>query len=95
VVVRRPDAFGRVFTLKELVRRGHELGPRRPEQTFDEWLELVGGGRTPSMHLGDSPLDDVADPVGQPIRVFRTTATELNALLGQMVDLVWPPGVEV
>jgi hypothetical protein len=94
-VVRRPDVFGRIFTLKELVRRGEEVGRRRPGQSVAEWIEIVGSGRSPSMHLGDSPLDDVADPVGQPIRVFRTTATELNALLGRMVDLLWPPGMEV
>jgi protein-tyrosine phosphatase len=95
VVVRRPDVFPRIFTLKELVRRGSAVGGRQPGQPLSDWLEAAGSDRTPTMHLGDSLEDDIEDPVGQPIRVFRTTATELNSLLGQMVDLVWPSGVEV
>ena len=65
VVLRDPAAFGKTFTLKELVRRGD--GDRRP--CADRAAERVAGaaaqGRRPIDLLGVSPDDDVADPPGR------------------------------
>src|SRR3954463_2986971 len=36
----------RVFTLKELVRRGEDVGPRAPGQPLEEWLQKAGANRT-------------------------------------------------
>jgi protein-tyrosine phosphatase len=91
LAVRVPDQLTRTFTVKELVRRGREIGPRSSDESVEAWLERARADRTPSMHLGDSPEDDVADPVGSPVKVFRATADELDALLAGVVDLVWPP----
>lgn len=90
-VVLAPSTFSRTFTVKELARRGGELGPRKPDETVGEWLDRAHVGRDHSLHLGESPDDDVADPVGQSLRVFRSTATELDHHLGQIVDLLWSP----
>src|ERR1039458_6355835 len=37
-VVTAPDAWPRSFTLKELVRRGEQAGPRKPDEPLADWL---------------------------------------------------------
>lgn len=82
-VVVDPGVFPRTFTLKELVRRAEDAGPRPRDLDHLEWLGRLHSGRQLSQQLGDSPLDDVADPVGRPVRVFRKTAAELDGLLAR------------
>lgn len=84
-----PEAFGRVFTLKELVRRGGAIGPRRLDEPLEAWLARAVEGRRPADVMGDSPADDVADPVGQPRSVYERTADEIQGLLDALVGLVW------
>lgn len=89
-VVRHPDAWPRTFTLKELVRRGEAVGPRRPDQPLGAWLGELGVGRTRSALLGDDPLDDVADPIGGPDAAYEATAALLEDLVGRAVDVAFP-----
>lgn len=85
-----PEAYPRMFTLKELVRRGTEVGPRSGDEALGDWLVRVGEGRDPNALLGDSPDDDVADPVGKSFRTYKKTAKELDELVGRLVGLAWP-----
>ena len=85
----RPDAFGRAFTLKELVRRAEATGPRPGDEPLDAWLARLHEGRTPADLWGESPDDDVDDPIGQRVDVYRRTAAEIDALVLRMVDAVW------
>ncbi len=80
--------MGRTFTLKELVRRGEQAGPRAGGETLAAWLDRVGHGRRPVALMGDDPADDVADPVGRPRPVYEDTADELADLLGRLVGLL-------
>jgi protein-tyrosine phosphatase len=89
VVLIDPGAWPRTFTLKELVRRGEQVGPRSPGQPAEEWLAKVHAGRDRCDLLGKSPLDDVADPVGGPRRAYDATAAELSSLIERLVDLMW------
>ncbi|HEX7444506.1 MAG TPA: hypothetical protein VF320_11500, partial [Acidimicrobiales bacterium] len=88
-VVRRPDRYSRTFTLKELVRRGAEVGPRDPDEPLEAWLARAHSGRAPASQLGVSPLDDVEDPVGRGPDVYRETAGELDSLTTLLADLLW------
>jgi len=88
--VLRPDAYPRTFTLKELVRRGDEEGPRAGGEPLEDWLARLHKRRRPADHLGESPADDVADPVGQGLAVYERTADELDQLIGRTVALIWP-----
>lgn len=89
-VVLVPDALPRAFTLKEVVRRGTGVGPRREDETLEEWLERVGEGRSHRDLLGSSPLDEVADPLRQPREAYEATADELDRLVTRLVHLVHP-----
>lgn len=88
-VVLHPPVWPRAFTLKELVGRAEQVGPRTPGQPFDEWLEKVHAGRARTELLGDSPSDDVADPIGLGPDVYERTAVEIAALVDRLVELGW------
>jgi protein-tyrosine phosphatase len=89
-VVLVPPAFPRTFTLKELVRRGRAVGPRAASEDPGAWIARVHQGREPTMHLGSSPDDDVADPLGHRLAVFERTSDELAELVDELVGLLWP-----
>jgi protein-tyrosine-phosphatase len=88
-VVTAPPSWPRAFTLKELLRRGHETGPRMPGEPLADWLARVHQGRTHAALLGDSPLDDVADPAGGPPQGYAVTAALLDELVARLVELGW------
>ena len=81
--------FPRTFTLKELVRRGRQVGPRRSGEPLEEWLAKANEGRTKSELLGFSREDDVDDPIGQSRAAYERMVTELDGLIDELVWLVW------
>jgi protein-tyrosine phosphatase len=89
-VVAVRSAWPRAFTLRELARRVLEAGPRPPEVDLADWLAALVEGRTTTEHLGDSPADDVADPMGRSRRTYRKCADELDQLIGVVADQLWP-----
>ena len=93
-VVLDPRAFPRSFTLKEIVRRGEERGPRQPGETQAQWLATVHQGRKTFALLGTSTDDDVADPTSDWSVDHDSMATEVDDLVLHLVDLLWPDGVE-
>lgn len=88
-VVQAPDVFSRTFTLKELVRRADEVGPRRAGESFEDWLRRVHGERTPRDLMGASTTDDVRDPIGMARGAYVTMVGELDDLLGRLYWLAW------
>jgi protein-tyrosine-phosphatase len=90
-VVLRPDVRHRAFVLKDLVRRAEVVGPRPAGEELEDWLAEVGRDRTTVDLLGASEDDDVADPIGRPAERYRACATELDALLGRVASLAFPP----
>jgi protein-tyrosine phosphatase len=88
-VVTVPDTWPRAFTLKELVRRGEEIGPAKPAEPLADWLDRVHEGRERAALLGDSPADDVADPMGGPPRAYADTAALLDELTDRLAGLCW------
>jgi protein-tyrosine-phosphatase len=83
-----PDVWPRAFTIKELVRRGENVGPRRAGQTVVEWASSVHEGRTRVDMLGASAEDDVADPIGRRRSFYEQTADELEDLTARLAKLI-------
>ncbi len=88
-VVLDPSLWPRTFTLKELVRRGEAIGPRRSGEPVADWLARVAQGRRIAELTGSSPADDVADPYGGPRTAYERMATELDDLLDRLVSLMF------
>jgi protein-tyrosine-phosphatase len=90
VVVADPAAWPRAFTLKELVRRGQQIGRGRPGESLACWLARIHADRDRRALLGDSPNDDVADPIGGPQEAYADTAARLDHLVARLVPLCGP-----
>jgi protein-tyrosine phosphatase len=88
-VVTEPGSWPRAFTLKELVRRGEQIGPRPPGESFADWLSRAHAGRDQAALLGYSIEDDVPDPAGGPLRAYADTAALLNQLVTRLAELGW------
>ena len=88
-VVSVPEIFPRTFTLKELIRRGNEIGPRRPGEPLDRWLARAHEGRSARDLMGRSTEDDVDDPIGRPRAAYERMVEELSGLLDELVWLLW------
>jgi protein-tyrosine phosphatase len=88
-VVTAPDTWPFAFTLKELVRRGEEIGPAKPGEPLADWLDRIHEGRERAALLGGSPVDDVTDPMGGPPRAYADTAALLDELTGRLAELCW------
>jgi protein-tyrosine phosphatase len=84
------DCFARAFTLKEIVRRGQAVGPRRRDEGLDTWLKRVGEGREPRDYLFAED-DDIEDPMGRRFSVFKKAAVEIETLTTSLADLLAPP----
>lgn len=87
-VVLLPEAWPRIFTLKELAWRGGEIGTRLDEP-LSAWLNRMHSGRTRSDLLGDSYADDVADPIGMGRDSYDDAATEIDQLLDHVIELAF------
>jgi protein-tyrosine phosphatase len=90
IVVADPPSFSKVFTLREIVRRGAENGERDHLQTLDVWLEEIGAGRRHRALVGESPVDDIADPMGGTSRDYRAMLAEVASLTRTLHSLAWP-----
>jgi hypothetical protein len=90
IVLADPPSFTKTFTLREIVRRGREVGQRGPDQTLSEWLECLGAGRRHIELLGESGIDDIRDPMGGTAEDYRSMLMELATLTRRLHSLTWP-----
>lgn len=86
-LMRSPDAAGRVFLVGELARLGAGVGPRGPGEPVAAWVGRVAAARPSDRPLGRA-VDEVADPVGEPIDVYRTTVARLDRDLSTVATLL-------
>jgi protein-tyrosine phosphatase len=84
-----PDAAGRSFTLKELVRLLDALPPADPTASPAEALasRLAEADRLRQSGFEANPYDeDVADPLGLPLESYRAVAWELDEWSRRLAD---------
>jgi protein-tyrosine phosphatase len=89
-VVAVPSSFPRTFTLREIVRRGVHTGPRGAAEDLGGWLTRLHDGRRGADLMGDSPDDDIIDPIGGTRDDYRQMLTEVLGLTKALRNLAWP-----
>jgi hypothetical protein len=89
-VLADPLSFAKTFTLREIVRRGQEKGQRRSDEALGEWLARLHEGRRHTDLVGDSPHDDIADPMGGSSDDYRRMLEDVSALTQSLSQLAWP-----
>jgi protein-tyrosine phosphatase len=86
-------AFSRTFTLREFVRRAEATGPRPAGVTLEEWISVVNGGRRHLHLVGESPEDDVPDPMGGPPEGYRSMLEVVTSLTDTLYESIWGASV--
>lgn len=89
-VLANPPSFAKTFTLREIVRRGHERGPRGTEEAFGEWVARLHNGRRHADLIGDSVDDDIIDPMGGSSHDYRRMLNDVASLTESVSQLAWP-----
>ena len=79
-------AAARTFLPDELIRLGAGVGPPAPGEAIRDWAERVGSQRAPGP-LGHA-RDEIADPAGEAIDVYRAVAARLHRFSERLVDLL-------
>ena len=90
VVLADTPSFTKVFTLREIVRRGEQKGKRDGGESLEDWLYRISWGRRHLDLVGDSPMDDISDPMGGTPAQFRQMLTDVQALTRSLYLLIWP-----
>jgi protein-tyrosine-phosphatase len=80
-----PEAAARSFLLDELVRLGRVVGPRGGEM-LEAWLAELDSLRPPDRLARAS--EEIADPAGETIEVYRATAARLERAVQRLVPLL-------
>jgi protein-tyrosine-phosphatase len=82
------DAGDRVFLVGELARLGPRAGAREADEPVREWAARVAALR-PGGPVGRAG-DEIDDPVGEPLEVYRATAVRLDRDLSTIASLLAP-----
>jgi protein-tyrosine-phosphatase len=90
-----PDAAGKTFTLKELVRLLDALPPGRsagdPGDVLGERVADADALRREREGPGRPRDEDVTDPLGRRMWTFRAVASDLEEWCGRLVDRLYGP----
>jgi len=89
-VLLEPEAWPRTFTLKELVRRGAELGSRPPGESPARGLARAHEGRDRPDMLGTPCSMMSPNPYGGPSSAYEAAVIEIEDLVDRLVSLLWP-----
>jgi hypothetical protein len=66
------------------------MGPRPASEPIGAWIERAVGERDLRELLGTAhTADDIPDPLGRPISVYRQLIDELDEVLGRAARSIW------
>jgi protein-tyrosine phosphatase len=82
-----PDASHRTFLVGELVRLGRQVGARSAEESVGDWLLRIAAVR-PDGRIRGRGVDEVTDPLGEPLSTYQATAARLDAELRELAGLL-------
>lgn len=80
-------AHDRTFLLGELVRLATHVGRWTGNRPLREWVASVAEHR-PHRRVPGRASDEIADPAGHPVDVYRRTADRLDRLTSAVADLL-------
>jgi protein-tyrosine-phosphatase len=83
-----PDAWDRVFTVAEVLRRAYAAGPRRPEESIADYARRLSAGRRRSDVFQLAGSDDVPDPLGARRRDFERVGDRLAEWASALAPLL-------
>jgi protein-tyrosine phosphatase len=89
VLAHDDTANHRTFLIEELPRLATGVGPRGADETLRVWAARVAVERTHGWVAGRAD-EEVPDPFGEPISVYRATANRLDAASAAIAALVAP-----
>lgn len=89
VLAHDPTAADRSFVIGEAVRLGTKVGAVGTHQPVRAWTDAVAALR-PNGRTSARLPDEVEDPVGEPIDVYRRTAEQLDGFTATLADLLAP-----
>lgn len=81
VVVASPEAFGKTFTWKQVIRKSAETSC---DPGWQSWMNALNQGRSARDLLTPEPADDIPDPYGRPLADHVACADELATLADQL-----------
>jgi protein-tyrosine-phosphatase len=84
---RWPDAYGRTFTLPEIVELGERIGPRG-ERTHHEWLAALHAERPDPLDYLDHAVGEIADPTGKSSARWTTCFEQIDDLSERLIALL-------
>lgn len=88
IVPDAPSVWPRIFTLPELVRRAEALPIDTRVDSIENWLLVVGSGRTTDDIFNAPGEDDIADPHGQSIGKHRAAVERIDSLAARLAELM-------
>jgi protein-tyrosine phosphatase len=88
VAAHDPEAATRTFLLGEVARLARSQ--RRNGESLRDWSEAIARARRPDRPLGHAG-DEIHDPVGESIDVYRATAAVLDRLLAELATALMAP----
>jgi len=81
VAAHEPEAASRTFLLGEVTRLARTQ--QRNGESVRDWAESIARTRSADRPMGNA-ADEIHDPVGESIGVYRATASVLDRLLGEL-----------
>lgn len=84
------DAVGRSFTLRELVDLAPAVGPRGESESVSAWIRQADAMRIPGTVIAISGGSDIADPMGGSLRGYRRSADEIDGLIREVIEYLYP-----
>ncbi|MWB97258.1 hypothetical protein [Agromyces seonyuensis] len=89
ILAESPELWPRVFTLKQFTRWAD--GRRFPKHAdLSGWIDAAAADRQRTELLGSDPVDEIVDPVDQPVKVWRQVAEELEDHVDRLLAFVAP-----
>lgn len=84
------DATGKAFLPAELARLGDRVGPRASGEAVSDWVARVAAQRGDHRVPGH-PQDEVPDPAGEPLEVYRAIVARLAGESARVARLIGGP----